>query len=410
MTSYWEATGTAGLPKDWPTWARTCDVLIIGAGFTGLAAAYYLAKSGLHVVIMEKHTVAYGASGRNGGQVLGGWPSDLNALRKRLGWECAQSLWTISEEALARVPTLIAEEGIHCDLHTVGHLEAVGDGGGERGLHEELSLLQSVAGHPYAWWDRTRIVEEVGTSLYVGGLYDPSGMAFHPRDYAIGLAHAGLRYQVQLHQSTPVQAVERLGSGRFRVRTPRGTVDSKEVILATNAYAPRFAHYVKARLLAVHSAQIAVQLDNPTLLPLRMPTVSDGQASYNYYRRVGEQVLLFGGRVPVRELRMGRYPSLLEQLRRVFPFLANPQVVSQWSGRIALSTDYMPHLHQLPNGIWTAGGYTGHGAALATQMGWLLSQGVLHGRECDQVRLLDSLPWQRWPLKRPDLGNGMLDI
>lgn len=404
MTSYWDATSTSDLPPECATWPKSCDVLIIGAGFTGLVAAYYLGKAGLDVVICEQHTVAYGASGRNGGQLLGGWPGDLSAMRKWLGWEMAQALWEISEEALGRVPRLVKQASIHCDLQAVGHLEAAGGYAAARALQEELSLLQAIATHSYAWWDRARVLKKVGTQAYVGGLYDPSGLAFHPKKYVLGLAQAAARENVRLYQSTPVHAVGRLNSGRFRIHTQRGSVESDAVVLATNAYAPRFAHYVKARLRSVYSAQVLVQLDNPEQLPRTMPTVSDRQASYNYYRRVGDRGLLFGGRAVPAELRMGHYPSVVEQLRHVFPNVTDPRVLYQWSGRIALSSDYMPHLRQLPNGVWTASGYTGHGAALSTQMGWLLSQAVLHGRLCDQVRLLDSLPWRHWALRRETLN------
>ncbi|MCL5115789.1 MAG: FAD-binding oxidoreductase [Firmicutes bacterium] len=401
MQSYWEATRNADVVSEPLAQSMSADVAVVGAGFTGLATAYFLARRGVSVVVVEAERLGYGASGRNGGQVLSGWPVEIVTVAERHGKSAAEALWSLSEEALARVQALAGEERIDCGLEAIGHLEAADSRSQVATLERELAQISQWVKRPVAWWDGAMIESRIGTRAYRGGLFDPGSLAFHPLNYVLGLAAAVGRLGGQIYQETTIESIDAVGERSFRLSTSAGpTITASAVVLATNAYIPAFAHWLRSRILPVHSAQIAVSLANPNALPERMPTVSDTKAELNYYRRIGERTFLFGGRALTSELRAERFDSLAQQLVRLFPQLQGTRVTHQWAGRIALSYDFLPHMTQMPDGIWAVGGYTGHGAALSTEMGYLLSEVVTGGKPDERLEALLALPWRRFPLGR----------
>ncbi len=129
-----------------------------------------------------------------------------------------------------------------------------------------------------------------------------------------------------------------------------------------------------------------------------MPAVYDNTGAYNYFRRAGHQHLLFGGAAPRGEIRRGDFATLQHELALMFPSLVNARITHQWTGLVGISRDFLPHLARLPQGMWVAAGYSGHGVALATEMGWILSKAVLHGEHDDQVRALTDLAFKPYPL------------
>lgn len=403
VASYWEATGDPIPVLEPLADSLAVDVAVVGAGFTGLAAAYYLARRGASVVVLERDQVAFGASGRNGGQVLSGWPKEMVTLAERFGRDTAKVLWSISEDALTRVQTMVRDEDIACGLECPGHLEAADTPEHAALLERELGLVGAWNPDRFVWWDRQAIRERVGAMGYVGGLYDPRSMAFHPRNYAVGVACAVVRRGGRIFIRTPLVQLtpSNKGLSAWDLRTESGpVVSARHVILATNAYPPPFLHALRSRILPVDSAQIAVELETADRLPNPMPTVSDTKQELNYYRRVGERTVLFGGRALSRELREGRFDSLQVQFRRVFPGLDATHVTHQWAGRIALSRDFIPHVRCLSDGLWAAAGYAGHGAALSTEMGYLLAKAVTEGTEDPRLETLLALPWPPYPAAR----------
>ncbi len=397
MSSFWTDTAHETI-ADAARWLPAAQAVVVGAGFTGLAAAYYLARQGATVMVLEQETVGFGASGRNGGQVLSGWPLDMTTIVARFGQDAAEMLWSVSEEALARVKAMVRNEAIHCDLTPTGHLEATASSREVGTLIKELAVLQSLSTRSFEFWEEARISERTGAVGYQAGIFDPAPMAFHPVNYGLGLARAGMRHGVRLYPHTRVTGIAATGLGKFDVSTSRGKVRAAQVLLCTNGYVPRFARWLRARILPVYSAQIAVTVAEQTQLPRQMPTVSASAPSYQYFRRVGARNFLFGGRLEREHVARGDLRGLLRQLEERIPALAGARLSHQWTGRIAISSDFMPHLARLKNGVWVAGGYTGHGAALSTEMGWLLARAVLSGEMDPRIRLLSSLPWRRFPL------------
>lgn len=399
VQSYWQATSRVkpvGVPP--LKTSLSTDVLVVGGGFTGLATAYFLRRRGIRVAVLEAEEPGYGASGRNGGQVLSGWPVEMVSLRETLGDEAARALWAMAEDALTRVDTLVREEHIDCELVHPGHLEAADTSAKKRWLERELSLLESWVPGRLEWWDRSQVETRVGTSGYIGGLYDPRSMAFHPLDYARGLAHAAQSQGALIFGRSAVRQVTRSGRD-FEVTTQDGMKAKGEaLVLATNAYVPSFAHWLRSRLLPVTSTQIAVTLPRDGALPEQMPTVSDTKSDMHYYRRVGSETFVFGGRAVRKDLESGQYRELQKSLAGMFPSLREGVVTHQWHGRIALTRDFIPHVMRTPEGMWTASGYTGHGAALSTEMGYLLAAAIAGDPPEPLWSVLQDIPWRRFPL------------
>lgn len=398
MKSYWSVGTEAPTALPLPGTVRV-DAAVAGAGFSGIAAAYYLAQAGLSVALLEAGEATDGASGRNGGQVLPGWSENMVRIADRHGLEVAEALWSLSEEALRRVSGLVAMHNLDCELVRDGHLEAGASPREIAELEAELRFLERWRDRDRRWWDAGQIETAVGTRAYLGGYFDPGGMAFQPRRYALGLLREARRMGVQLYQHTPVRGWERR-SGGFRLAAGQGFVECREVVLATNAYPPAFAQWLRSRILSISSAQMAIRLPDRDVLPLDMPTVSDTKAELNYYRRVGQDSFLFGGRALAKEFRRGDFPSLRQQLAALFPNLARAPITHQWSGRIAITRDLIPHLMRMPDGVWALGGYTGHGAALSTELGFLVAHAITHERPDPRAEALMAMHWHPFPLGR----------
>ncbi|PSR32875.1 MAG: FAD-binding oxidoreductase [Sulfobacillus benefaciens] len=362
QSSYWTkttdpfiSTGSEGIPQ-------RMDVIVVGGGLTGISAAYHLSRAGRQVMVLEAFDVGSGASGRNGGQALNGWPLDMRQIRERYGNDTAQVLWRFSEEALSRFVQIASDEEIVCDLQQVGHLDAAWTESDVLRLQEEQRVLAAL-GKQTEWWSKGEIWDRVGTSLYLGGIYDNACYQVNPLKFVQGLAKAAERQGAKIFCFAPVMAIDREPTG-YRVRGQKFVSHAKEVILATNGYVPSFAHWVRSQLWSVAS-QVVVTDPQKGLLPEMMPTVSDSSQEYHYFRLVEHGRLLFGGR-----------PPILPKIARMFPQMAQVPRAFEWEGRVAISWDGLPHFGRTPGGYWFAAGYTGHGVVLSTALGQLIAEAI----------------------------------
>ncbi|HEU5039960.1 MAG TPA: FAD-binding oxidoreductase, partial [Gemmatimonadales bacterium] len=229
--------GDAGMPARRPAapLPERCDVAIVGGGYTGLAAALGLARRGARVVVLERHSIGWGASGRNGGFVLPGFQPGLAELVARLGEARARGLWRMSVEAVQALEALIAAEGIACDWVRCGSVLLAARPGHLAALDEERRCLLRVAAHETELLGPGEIGREIGSTAYHGGLVDPAGGALHPGRYCSGLAAAAERAGAGLHEDAAVTSLRRRADG-VELQTPRGTVRTAEVLVATDGY------------------------------------------------------------------------------------------------------------------------------------------------------------------------------
>jgi len=373
--SYWQITYTEA-PRYAPLEdSLTVEVAVVGAGFTAVATAYYLRQLGIRVALVEKDRVGWGASGRNGGQLLTGWPSDMVDLRTRWGDETARALWDMALDAVHRVVSLVEREGIDAGLDQVGHLEACWSRDDVARLRREWDWLQEQAAYaPVEWWDARMVEERIRTNAYPGGLFDPGSYQIQPYRYVTGLAQAAARQGVLIFERSPVIDIRRRPSG-YDVRTPQGVLKADEVVVATNAYRLPGSRWLESHILPVTSA-VLVTDPLPADWPPSMPTVSDNKPNLSYFRLTPDRRLVFGGRARPTDRPGTPADPLYRDMVQLFPDLSGIGVDHRWEGPIAISWDRVPRMGRTPAGFWFAGGFTGHGVALTTEFGWVLAHRV----------------------------------
>jgi glycine/D-amino acid oxidase-like deaminating enzyme len=373
-TPYWWATAPA-LPDyaDRPLPQRA-DVVVVGSGYTGLSAARSLAKRGASVVVLEKETIGWGASSRNGGQVLTGLAVGPETLIKQVGLERAKELHATSLKGLDFIEELIRAEQIDCDFQREGHLEAACKPAHFKHFQHAQELLARDFNHAIKLLDRSQQREELGTDTYHGVLIDERSAGVHPAKYVRGLAQAAERAGAQLHEKTPALAIER-NNAHWRVFTPRGPIETREVLVATNGYTDAVAPSLRKRIIPIGSYIIATEplpAEVAAKILPRRRVVYDSRNFLAYFRLSSDNRLLFGGRAeykPSSPQTTRRSVSILQRnMIDIFPELARVPLEYSWSGNVCFTLDRLPRIGRM-NGVHYALAYAGHGVSLATYLG-----------------------------------------
>jgi glycine/D-amino acid oxidase-like deaminating enzyme len=379
-----------------------CDVAIIGAGYTGLAAARALTRRGASVVFLERAGAGAGASTRNGGFVLPGYKRELPSLVRALGFGRALELFEESLRAMNFVETLIAEERIECEYRRAGHLAVAESARQLEDLERLCRLLHDRCHYPTTLLDAARIGDEVGSSRYVGGLLDPRGASVQPALLFGGVLKAGLAGGATLIEHAPVDVIER-GSSGFRLRHGRGTVTAGEVLVATHGYLPP-APGLRSRLIPVGSHIIATaplgREGERAIIP-HARLVSDSRHLLHFYRLSSDGRLLFGGRAAFSPISTAAAAARLRKdMVRIFPALVNTPIDFAWSGTLGFTRDQMPHAGR-NDGIAFASGYCGHGVAMSLYLGHRMGEYLagtgdpppIAGLDFPSIPLYNGRPW-----------------
>jgi glycine/D-amino acid oxidase-like deaminating enzyme len=373
-TPYWWDTA-APLPslinRSLPAQA---DVVIVGSGYTGLSAARVLALRGVNVVVLEKETFGWGASSRNGGQVLTGLKLGPSALIEKVGLARAKELYALSLASIKYVEDLIEEENINCEYTRTGHIEAAWKNAHFKHYRREQEVLARDFDHHVTLLDRKEQTRELGTRYYRGLLIDERSGALHPAQYVRGLAICASASGAVLVEKTPATKIMRAGTG-FAIVTPHGTIKAANVLIATNGYTDDAAREIGQRVFPLGSYIIATELlpdDVAVKLIPHQRVVFDSKHYLYYFRVSADKRMLFGGRAdyqpPTPEANRQSAEILRRGMVRVFPELKDAKVAYAWSGNICLTRDFFPRAGQ-HDGLYYALGYGGHGVAMATYLG-----------------------------------------
>jgi glycine/D-amino acid oxidase-like deaminating enzyme len=354
------------------------DVVIVGSGYTGLSAARILALRGVNVVVLEKETFGWGASSRNGGQVLTGLKWGPSALIKQVGLARAKELHALSLTAIKYVEDLIEEEHIGCEYTRAGHIEAAWKHTHFKHYRHEQDVLAREFDHHVTLLDRKEQGRELGTKYYRGLLIDERSGALHPARFVRGLAICASGSGALLFEKTPATKIMRDGTG-YAVVTPQGTVKAENVLIATNGYIDEAAREIGKRVFSLGSYLIATEPlpeDVTTKLIPQRRVVFDSKHYLYYFRLSADNRMLFGGRADYQPPTPAANRKSAEILRRgmvrVFPELKEAKVEYAWSGNICLTRDFFPRAGQ-HDGLYYALGYGGHGVALSTYLGGQLA-------------------------------------
>ena len=333
------------------------DVAIIGAGYTGLAAARQLARTGATVVVFERERTGGGASSRNGGQVLTGLKLDPATLVARFGESRARELFDASLASMSSLEALIEDEDIACDYARTGHLQAASKPSHFDAFREEQQLLARVFDHEVTIVPPADQAGELGTRAYHGLLLDERSGALNPAKYVQGLARAAERAGARIVEQVGVLGVSR-ATGGWTVRTTRGEVRTKDVFIATNGYTGPATPALRRRLIPIGSYIIATapltDAAAARLLPKRR-MVFDSRHFLHYFRVTDDNRLLFGGRAefsgPTLESATRATAILARGMTSIFPELAGTPIDYAWSGHVAFTRDQMPHAGRARRGV-----------------------------------------------------------
>jgi glycine/D-amino acid oxidase-like deaminating enzyme len=398
--SYWHDTATpfGGAAKG--AVEGRYDVAVVGGGFTGLAAARTLAKAGASVVVLEGSAVGAGASGRNGGHLNNGLAHSFIAAKAELGVERAVALYRAFDDAVDTIERIVAEEGIDCAFRRSGKLKLASKPEHMAAIARNFEAVHREVDPDTALLDRAALASEVITDRAFGGMLSKKSAMMHMGRFVSGLAEAAVRHGAIIHENAAVTAQAKQ-DGRHVLRTARGEVSAREVLLATGAYTAAPFHWFRRRIIPVGSFLLATRPLTATEIARTVP----GNRTYvtslnigNYFRLSPDDRLVFGGRARFSASSDQRSDAksgaiLQASLARMFPQLGAVDIDYCWGGLVDMTKDRFPRAgHQ--DGVWYAMGYSGHGAQMSTQMGVVMAEVILGLPDRNPVK---GLAWPAVP-------------
>ena len=375
----WYAASARHLPEQPPLEGDTAaDVCVIGAGYTGLTAALDLAARGMSVVVLEAERIGWGASGRNGGQIVTGFNKPVSALEKSQGQADARLLWDLAEESKRILAERVSAHHIDCDLRWGYYFAALKDR--HRGELADMNAEWRALGYDKGVEvpaEKSR--EYVDSPTYCGGLFDAGGGQLHPLNYALGLGRAALEKGVVIHEGSFVTAIETEGE-RPVARTARGTVTARHLVLAGDTGLGRLNPGLGTRTLPCVSYIIATEPMAPERAKALIPAaaaVADVNWALNYFHVSADNRLVFGGGVSYtgRET-PGWSIGLRKKMLKIFPQLSDLKIEFVWSGPIGITVNRMPHIGRIGRHTWFAHGYSGQGVAFTGLCGRLMADAI----------------------------------
>jgi glycine/D-amino acid oxidase-like deaminating enzyme len=378
------------------------DVVVIGSGYTGLMGALTLARGGQSVLVLEAESIGYGASSRNGGQVgSGNQRFTVQALTALYGADKARALITEGVAALDYVKSFIAEENIDCHLRINGRFRGASRPEHYETMARDIEDLRAIGGVEAEMVSRAEQNDEIGSSVYHGGMVLPGDASVHPALYVKGLSECAEAAGVTLRSHTRVTHMEQSAKS-VAVYTEAGQVSCKQVLVATNGYTTDTNKDLQQRLVPVAAAMVATKELSPNLISDLMPKArvyGDTLRVHHYFQPSPDNKrLLFGGRLagPAGTTNPAHFSHLYADMLSVFPNLDGVSISNCWSGYVAITRDGLPHIGQ-SGGIFHAMGYNGSGVARASHAGHQVALQMLG--ETQDLSAWNDLAFKKLPFR-----------
>jgi len=356
------------------------DVAVVGGGITGLSTALHAAQSGATVVLLEAEELGFGASGRNGGQVNPGLKLDPDRIERDFGADLGARMNALAGSAPALVFDLVKRHGIACDARQNGTLRAAVHARHAAAIRRTHAQLER-RGAPVELLEGAALARATGTQRYTCAMLDRRGGDLNPLMYARGLARAAIEAGARVHANSRVLGMRR-AEGGWRLDTGAVSVTAAQVMMATNGYTdalwPGLCRTVVPLFGAIAATAPLAEAVRGSILPQRPVLYESGNITV-YYRVDSRHRLLIGGRGPMREIDTpAAIPHLTRYAAKLWPDLGAVEWTHAWGGRLAMTRDHYPHVHEPAPGVLICLGYNGRGVALATAMGRALAQRMAH--------------------------------
>ncbi len=379
----------------------TADVAIVGAGFCGLSTALHLSEQGYKVAIVDAHEPGWGASGRNGGQVIPGLKIMPNEILKRYGPERGEQIISTISDAPSLLYDLIAKYNIDCDLRKTGWIQLAK---GPKGSN-------TIDSHIKQWGGRNVEVKElhqddiyslVGTRAYYKGLLDNRGGNLHPLKYARGLAKACCSNGVEIYMESPAVSVERVNNS-WMVKTVEGSISAETVVVCTNGYTGNMWPGLSQSIVPVLTGVVATRALSKELHEKILPNrqgVADTQRLLSWFGIDSKNRLIFGSRInsQVESINKSNFTFGIRRLHEILPEVRGLELEHLWTGRVALTLDHVPRIHKLSEGLYSGLGFNGRGVAMATTFGKILARHCVGN--IDDNEFLPVTPVKKIPLNQ----------
>jgi gamma-glutamylputrescine oxidase len=390
----------------------TCDVCVIGGGYTGLSAAWHLAERGFDVVLLEASRVGFGASGRNGGQVGQGQRLEQDALEKMVGSDHARALWDIANQSVDLVRNIAAHDEVRAEFHP-GVIHAAHRARYVPEFHAYASKLTDEYGYDQIRaLDRDELQSYVASPAYHGGTIDMGAGHIDPLELALGLARLASGAGARIFEGARVTQL--IKGDPAIVETGTARIRAAHVVLACNGYLGGLERQVAARVMPINNYMVATEplgADRQEDIIRGNHAVADSKFVVNYFRFSDDHRLLFGG----TESYGYRFPrDIAAAVRRpmalVFPQLENVEISHAWGGTLGITMNRMPHFKRVAGNILSLSGFSGHGVAMATLAGQIAAETI--AGQAERFDAMAGVPSPRFPggaaLRWPLLVLGMV--
>ena len=378
--SYYVASAPRGAGHAALESAVECDVAVVGGGLAGLSAAIELAQRGYSVVVLEAQQVGWGASGRNGGQVIAGLACDQSVIERQLGETASRAVWDMTMEALRLIGERRERFDIDCDWRS-GYLSLAENARKAKELQTWQAHMQRAYSYETQWIAPAEMPHWIASERFHSGMHDPLGGHLHPLKYSLGLARAAASLGVRIFEGSAV--LEMQPGATVKLRTGRGSVRASHVLLAGNVYLHGIATMLENRIMPVGTYIVASEPLAPELARSLIPSgaaVCDTNFVLDYFRPTADHRMLYGGRVSYSTATpVNLAASMQRRMAGTFPQLTDTTIEFSWGGFVDISMNRAPDFGRLPGehaNVYYLQGFSGHGLALTGLAGRLVAEAI----------------------------------
>ena len=378
--SYYVARAPRGAGRPPLESTLECDVAVVGGGLAGLSAVIELAQRGYKVVVLEAQQVGWGASGRNGGQVIAGLACDQSVIERQLGQTASRAVWNMTMEALRLIGERRERFDIECDWRS-GYLSLAVNARKARDLQTWQAQMQRAYGYETQWIAPADMPKWIASERFHSGVHDPLGGHLHPLKYCLGLTRAAAALGVQIFEGSAVLAMQ--PGATVKLRTARGTVRASHVLLAGNVYLHGVAPMLERRIMPVGTYVVASEPLAPALARSLIPSgaaVCETNSVLDYFRPTADDRILYCGRGSYSTATPANLAgSMQKRMAATFPQLADTKIEFSWGGFVDISMNRAPDFGRLAGeyaNVYYLQGFSGHGLALTGLAGRLVAEAI----------------------------------